>query len=112
MPRLIGEHHDANGIRERWFDQGDGNVTVERHQDAQAAVDLVSAVNSEGAKTIDGLGKPVGDLPYVVWIDWCSQRGLDWEKLFQGNELDAEYRRCLAENNKLQYKAAKTVHAL
>jgi hypothetical protein len=72
MARKIGEHYDANGIRETWWDNGDGNVTVQRSQDAQHAADLVSTVNAEGVPTHDGLGKPVAEMPQIVWMDYCA----------------------------------------
>jgi hypothetical protein len=110
MSRLIGEHYEGD-VRVRFHQAGD-ELVVERHQDAQAAVDLVATINADGAPTIDGLGKPVGELPYVVWIDWCQRRGLDWEKLFKSAELDGEYKRCVAEHSKLRYQSAKTVHGV
>lgn len=110
MARLIGEHWEGD-VRVRWKESC-GEIAVERHQDAQSAVDLVAAINAEGATTIDGLGKPVGEVPVVVWIDWCAARGLDWEKLHQGAELDAEFKRCIAAHSKLRYDTRKSVHAV
>lgn len=112
MPRKIGEHHDANGIKETWWDNGDGNVTVERSQDGQCAVDLVAAVNAEGAPTIDGLGRPVVEVPVVEAMAWCEQRGIPWEKLLYSNEYDAEFKRFAQEHSKLRYEARKTVHSV
>jgi hypothetical protein len=113
MPRLIGEHYDANGIRESWWDMGDGNVTVERSQDAQGAVDLVAAVNSNGgAKTLDGLGRPILEVPVVEAMAWAERRGIPWEKLLHSNEYDDEFKRFALEYSKLAYAPAKTVHAV
>lgn len=112
MPRKIGEHYDANGIRETWWDDGDGNVTVQRHQDAQSAVDMVAAVNAEGARTIDGLGRPVVEVPVVEAMAWCERRGIPWEKLLYSNEYDDEFKRFAQEYTKLAYKPAKTVHTV
>lgn len=112
MAKLIGEHFDANGIRESWYDDGEGNVTVQRSQDAQQAADLVSAVNAEGAPTHDGLGKPVAELPQVVWMDYCAQRGLDWTKLLSTHELDGEFKRCVAEHRRFKFNNTKSVHTV
>jgi hypothetical protein len=112
MPRKIGEHYDANGVRETWWDNGDGNVTVQRHQDAQAAVDMVAAVNAEGAPTIDGLGKPLAEIPLVEAMAWAERRGIPWEKLLYSHGYDDEFRRFIGEYSKLAYKARKTVHTV
>jgi hypothetical protein len=112
MPSKIGEHYDANGIKETWWDNGDGNVTVQRSQDAQSAVDLVAAVNSEGAETIDGLGKPVFEIPVVAAMAWAEKRGIPWEKLLYSNEYDDDLKRFAQEHSKLRYESRKTVHAV
>ena len=108
--RLIGEHWEGD-VRVRWYDDH-GQIVVERHQDAQDAVDLVSAVNSEGAKTIDGLGRPMVEVPIVVAQEWALKRGIPWERLLYSNEYDGEFKRFAREYSRLAYKAAKTVHAL
>jgi hypothetical protein len=110
MARLIGEHYEGD-VRVRWYDDN-GEIAVERHQDAQAAVDLVSAVNAEGAATIDGLGKPVLEIPVVAAMEWAEKRGIPWEKLLYSNEYDAEFKRFAADHSKLRYHATKSVHAL
>lgn len=111
MPRKIGEHFDANGVRETWWEEGD-SVTVQRHQDVQDVVDHVAAVNADGAPTVDGLGKPVGEVPLVFAMDWATKRGIPWEKFLYGNQYDAEFKRMIADHSKLAYRAAKTVHTL
>jgi len=110
MSRLIGEHNEGD-VRVRFHEQGD-ELIVERQQDAQPVLDMVAAVNSEGAPTIDGLGKPVCDVPTIIWVDWCLKRGLDWEKLFSTDELDAEFKRCAAAHSRLCYKSAKSLHTV
>jgi len=112
MSRLIGEHYDANGIRESWYDNGDGNVTVQRSQDTQSAIDLVAAVNSVGAPTIDGLGKPVLEIPVVAAMAWAEKRGIPWEKLLYSNEYDSEFKMFAAEHSRLCYENRKTVHTV
>jgi hypothetical protein len=112
MARSIGKHYDANGILEEWFDNGDGNVTVRRSQDAQSAVDLVAAVNAEGAKTIDGLGRPVGEIPLVEAQAWAARRGIPWEKLIYSNDYDDELRAFFREHQRLTYRPSKTVHTV
>lgn len=111
MPRKVGEHHDANGVRETWWDDG-GDITIQRHQDAQTAIDLVAAVNAEGAPTIDGLGKPIAEIPLVEAMAWCARRGIPWEKFLYGNEYDAEFKVFAREYSKLAYQAKKTVHTV
>lgn len=112
MPTKLGSHTDANGVRETWWEDSDGNVTIQRSQDAQSAVDLVAAVNAEGARTIDGLGRPVMEIPVVEAMAWAERRGIPWEKLLYSNEYDAEFKRFGQEYTKLQYRAAKTVHTV
>lgn len=111
MPRLIGQHMEGD-VRVRWYEDGEGNITVERYQDAQRAVDLVEAVNAEGAATIDGLGRPVIEVPVVEAMAWAERRGIPWEKLLYSNEYDAEFKRFGQEYSRLQYRARKTVHAV
>lgn len=112
MPRKIGEHFDSYGIKETWWEDADGTVTVQRSDDAQSAVDLVAAVNSEGAQTIDGLGKPVVEVPVVEAMAWCERRGIPWEKLMYSNEYDAEFKRFAQDYSKLAYSARKSVFAV
>src|SRR5688572_17641048 len=112
MARKIGEHFDANGILETWWDNGDGNVTIQRYQDAQSAVDHVAAVNAEGAQTIDGLGKPIAEIPLVEAMAWCEARGIPWEKFLYGNDYDDEFKKFCREYTKLAYQSAKTVHTV
>lgn len=112
MARLIGEEWQGD-IRVRWFsDDATGEVTVEYHQDAQSAIDLVSAINSEGAPTIDGLGKPVVEVPVAAAMEWAKKRGIPWEKLLYSNEYDAEFKRFAQEHSRLAYKASKSVHTV
>lgn len=112
MERLIGENFDTNGIRQRWYADENENVTVEYHQDAQEAADLVQTVNAEGAPTHDGLGKPVAELPQVIWMNWCMLRGLDWTKLISTHELDDEFMKCVREHRRFQYANKKSVHVV
>lgn len=105
--RLIGEHWEGD-VRVRWYEDN-GQITVERHQDVQDTVDLVAAVNAEGAPTIDGLGKPQGEVPVVEAQKWAAKRGIPWEKLLYSNEYDDEFRAFLKEYPKLAYTNSKTV---
>lgn len=108
----IGEHLESNGVKVTYWDSGDGNITVQRSQDAQSAVDFVAAVNAEGAPTIDGLGKPVVEVPVVEAMAWAERRGIPWEKLLYSNEYDAEFKRFAQEHSRLRYEARKTVHSV
>lgn len=107
MARKIGEHREG-GVDVRWFDHGDGSVTVEHSHDAQDAVDIAAG----GAPTIDGLGKPVAEIDQVVLMAWAQRRGIPWDKLMYSPEYDGEFRRFIAEHKRLQYANAKTVHTL
>ena len=109
MSRLIGQDYDSLGILEQWFDNGDGTVSVQRHDDAQAAVDLVDAMNADGVDTIDGLGRPTIEVPVVLAMKWAEQRGIPWEKLLYSNEYDAEFKKFGQEYSRLQYQAKRTV---
>jgi hypothetical protein len=78
MARLIGKHSDTNGIVEQWFDNGDDTITVKRSDDAQEALDRVARANLDGRPTIDGLGKPVIEVPLVeamAWAESAASRG-------------------------------------
>lgn len=111
MARLIGEHWEGD-VRVRWFgDDATNQVTVEHYQDTQAAVDLVATVNAQGAETIDGLGKPVLEIPVTAAMDFCSRRGIPWEKFLYGNEYDDEFKRFAQEHSKLAYHSRKNVFA-
>lgn len=110
MARLIGEHWEGD-VRVRWY--GEGNeVTVERWQNPQAALDVVAAVNSEGAPTIDGLGKPVVEVPVVKAMEFCAARGIAWEKFLYGNDYDDEFKRFALEHSKLAYANSKSLHVV
>lgn len=112
MARLIGEHWEGD-VRVRWWgDESSNEVTVERWQDPQAAVDLVQAINSEGAPTIDGLGRPVVEVPVTVAMEFCKGRGIPWEKFLYGNEYDAEFKRFAQEYTRLAYEPRKNVFAV
>lgn len=110
MTRIIGQHYEGD-IRVTWHQQGD-ELVIERHQDAQAAVDMVAAVNAEGAPTIDGLGKPVVEVPVVEAMAWAERRGIPWEKLLYSNDYDAEFKKFAQEHSRLRYQAAKSVHTV
>lgn len=111
MSRLIGQHCEGD-VRVRWYEDSEGNVSIERHQDAQKAVDLVAAVNAEGAPTLDGLGKPVVEVPVVEAMAWAERRGIPWDKLLYSNEYDSEFKKFAQEYSKLRYQSRKTVHAV
>lgn len=105
--RLIGEHWEGD-VRVRWYgDDASHEITIERWQDPQATVDMVAAVNAEGAKTIDGLGKPIGEIPVVKAQEWAAARGIPWEKLLYSNEYDDEFRAFFREHQKLAYISRK-----
>lgn len=110
---LIGQHLDSYGIKHQWYGDADGNVTVRRSQDAQQAVDTVAAVNANGgARTVDGLGRPIAEVPVVAAMEWAEKRGIPWEKLLYSNEYDAEFKRFAQEHSRLQYEVARNAKAL
>jgi len=110
--RLIGEHWEGD-VRVRWYgDDVTHEVTIERWQDPTQALELVAAVNSEGAPTIDGLGKPIAEVPIGAALQFCEQRGIPWEKFLYGNEFDDEYKRFAADYSKLAYANSKSVHVV
>lgn len=110
MIHLIGEHWEGD-VRVRWYgDDATHEVTVERWQDSQRALDMVAAVNSEGAPTIDGLGKPLAEVPYGAAMEFCQARGIPWEKFLFGIEFDDQYRRFAADYSRLAYANAPSVH--
>ena len=112
MATLIGEHWEGD-IRVRWWgDNVTNEVTVERTQDATRVIEMVAAVNAEGAPTIDGLGKPIAEIPIGVAIEFCQARGIPWESFLYGNNYDAEFKRFAREYSKLAYENTKTVHTV
>lgn len=112
MLRLLGEDWE-NDVRKRTFvDTATGEMTVEHWQDPQAAVDMVQAINTDGAKTLDGLGRPVVEIPVVAAMEFCRARGIPWERFMYGREYDGEFKRFCAEYTRLTYAARKTVHAV
>jgi hypothetical protein len=112
MAKLIGKKTDANGIVEQWFDNGDDTITVQRSDDAQEALDRVARANLDGLPTIDGLGKPVIEVPLVEAMAWAEKRGIPWEKLLYSNEYDDQFKRFAQDYSKLQYRALKSVHTV
>lgn len=107
MARLLGEEWEGD-VRVRYYaDEASGEMTVERHQDAQTIVDRVAGMNLAGVKTLDGLGKPVAEVPLVAMIEWCKARGIPWEKMAYGNDYDDEFKAFIAEHSRLQYEAKR-----
>ena len=112
MIRIIGRHWEGD-VRVTWYgDDVTNEVTVERWQDPTKAIEMVAAVNAEGARTIDGLGKPIAEVPIGAAMEFCEKRGIPWEKFLYGNEYDEEYKRFAADYSKLAYQATKSVHAV
>lgn len=112
MRHMIGQHWEGDVRVTWWGDDITNEVTIERWQDAQRALDMVAAVNSEGAPTIDGLGKPIAEVPIGAAMEFCEKRGIPWEQFLYGNRYDDEYKRFAADYSKLAYRSAKSVHAV
>jgi len=102
MARLIGQHLEGD-VRVSWL-QDDDTIGIKREQDIEAVVDNVSAANANGVQTIDGVGRPVIEMPLVLAMDWCEKRGIPWEKFLYSNEYDAEWKRFAAEHSRLAYQ--------
>ena len=113
MIRLIGEHWEGD-VRVRWYgDDVTNEVTIERWQDPTRVLEMVAAVNADGgAKTIDGLGKPIAEVPVGAAMEFCEARGIPWEKFLYSNDYDDQFKRFAAEYSKLAYKSAKSHHAV
>lgn len=113
MGRHLVSETWENDIRVRtWYDDTDDQVTYERSQDVQNVVDMVAASNLHGNMTVDGLGKPIGEIPVATAIDWCAQRGIPWEKMLYTNEYDDQMRMFIREHKRLAYENTKTVHTV
>lgn len=109
MAELIGEHWEGD-VRVRWWgDRVTNEVTVERWQDNSAVLDMVAAVNAEGAPNVDGLGRAVIELPTVAAMEYCQKRGIPWEKFIYSNEYDAEFKRLAADHSRLTYENHRAV---
>lgn len=114
MKRMIYEDRQAGGVLARTFyDDVTHDVTVEHVQDAQAAVDIVQAVNaSGGAPTNEGLGRMILEVPVVLAMNWAEARGIPWEKLLYSNDYDDEFKRFGQEYTRLRYEHAKQLHTV
>lgn len=112
MARLLGEHWEGD-VRVRWLhDDVTDDIHVERHQDVESVIEHVAEQNAHGVKTLDGLGRPVGEVPQVVAMKWCEIRGIPWEKFLYSNEYDSEWPALLAHHAKLRFDAHKQFHAV
>lgn len=103
MPRLIGQHWEGDVLERWWGDETDNTVTIERIQDTSHHVRKVADINSEGAPSVDGLGHAVIELPETVAIDYCAKRGIPYDKFIYSNEYDAEFKRLVADHQRLAY---------
>lgn len=104
---LIGEHWEGD-VRVRWWgDPATHEVTVERWQDAQPALDQVAAANLDGVPTNDGLGRPIAEVPIGAAMQFCGERGIPWERFLYGNEYDEEFKRFAKEYSRLAYRAQR-----
>lgn len=114
MKREIYRDVGSDGIVSRtYYDDVSHEVTVERSQDVQSAVDHVQSVNAAGGVTAhDGLGLPVAEVPVTVAMEWAQKRGIPWEKLLYTNEYDDQFKLFLREHEKLRYKNARRVHSV
>lgn len=113
MNRLLLTDVGADGIVTRtYIDDVSSEITVERSQDMQDALDHVAMVNAEGAPTIDGLGKPLFEVPVVLAMEWAEKRGIPWEKLLYSDEYNAEFKRFGMAYSRLRYDNTKSVHAV
>lgn len=112
MARLLYETWEGDVRVRTYYDDTTHEVSIERHQDVQNVIDMVSEVNADGAPTIDGLGKPVLEIPVNVAIEWAGKRGIPWEKLLYGNEYDNEFKLFAREYSRLRYENSKTVHTV
>lgn len=112
MARLLREEWE-NDVRVRWFiDETSGELTVERHQDVQDAVDQVAAMNSAGVRTIDGLGRPVAEIPVVILQEYAAVRGIPWERLAYSPEYTDEFLRVCKAHERLCYTPEKSLFAV
>lgn len=113
MRRMIGQHWEDDVRVTWWGDDVEKTITIERWQDPQRALDMVAAVNADGGgQTIDGLGKPIAEVPLVPAMKFCEDRGIPWEKFLYGNEYDREFKQFVAEHSKLAYANRKSLHAV
>jgi hypothetical protein len=111
MRRMIGQHWEEDVLVTWWGDPVTHEVTIERWQDNELALRKVHDINSEGAPSVDGLGRAVIELPVTVAQEYCAKRGIPWEKFMYGNQYDAEYKRLAAEYSRLTYSNHRAVKA-
>ncbi len=111
MAELIGAHWEGDVRVEWWGDRADNTITIVRKQDNEHALRKVADISSEGAPSVDGLGRAVIELPVTVAQEYCAKRGIPWERFMYGNEYDAEYKRLAAEYSRLAYSNHRAVKA-
>lgn len=104
---LLGGY-DEGGVRITWHADHDNKVVVQRSQDVEPVLDMVAAVNAEGVRSTDGIGRPVVEMPIALAIAWCDERGIPWEKFLYTRDYDAEWLRFATEHKRLAYAAPRT----
>lgn len=102
----------SGGVTERiGYDAGENRVVVQRSQDVTPIMDAVAKANLHGTTEVEGLGRLVAEVPIALAMQFCENRGIPWAKFLYGNEYDAEFRRFIAEHQRLAYTHQRRVFA-
>jgi len=88
----------------------DNLVTVRRTEDVQPIMDAVAKANLNGTTEIPGVGRLVAEVPITLAMQFCEGRGIPWEKFMYTSDYDAEFKRFIAEHQRIAYTHAKKFH--
>lgn len=110
MAELIGAHWEGDVWVEWWGDRATEMVTVVRKQDCEKILGKVADISAEGAPSVDGMGRSLGELPAVPLLEHCAKRGIEYAGILRGHH-DDEIRRFLQDNSKLAYSNHRAVKA-
>ncbi len=89
-------------VTEQFILEGD-DLVVRRSEDAQPVIDAVAKANLNGTTEIEGLGRLVAEVPITLAMEFCQGRGIPWEKFMYTGEYDAEFKRFIAEHQRIAY---------
>lgn len=106
MPRILGVEYEGD-VRVTYEQDGD-NIGVRYSQDVTSIIDKIAAENADGGmKAVEGIGRPKYEVPVSIAMDYCTKRGIPWEKFCYSNEYDSEWPRLAAEYSKFEYQHRK-----
>ena len=98
----------ANGVKSDTFVDNDGTVYMRRSQDVE---EILKAVHREKMETnghmVEGMGRHIGEIPVTLLDEYCNKRGIRWESVVYGNDLNHVLKDFLREFPKFRTTDAK-----